>query len=121
MYSLSISFGPTGTVWALLFKEEAKAAEAYNAYVSNKVAKENGVLIGTDDFGQSYAIPFYEIRGVLLESLEQIEEARIQRSLFDERCKAKFLQRARTDPTIRAAMGNQTPVLQPMGGGFRGN
>lgn len=117
MYSLSISFGPTGTVWAYLFKEEAKAAEAYNAYVEYKMDHaEGGMFIGSDDFGQCYAIPFAEIRGVMFESLEQIEQARIQRSLADERCKAKFIQAAKTDPTIRAAMGNQMPIMQPMSG-----
>ena len=123
MFNLSISFGPTGTVWALLFKTEEKAGEAYNAYMDYKMSgATNGVLIGSDDFGQSYAIPFNEIRGVLLEDLEQIEAARIQRALVDERCKARFMAAAKTDPVIRQAMqGGGAPILTPMGGGFRGN
>jgi hypothetical protein len=122
MYSLSISFGPAGTIWALLFKTEEKAGEAYNAYVGNKVGEiKSDVLIGADDFGQTYAIPFAEIHSVLLEDLEQVETARIQRALVDERCKAKFMTAARSDPTIRAAMGNSTPIMTPMGGSFRGN
>jgi hypothetical protein len=117
MWNLSISFGPTGMVWALLFKTEEKAGEAYNAFVQNKMdVTETDVLIGADDFGQSYAIPFAEIRGVLLEDLEQIEQARIERALADERVKAKFIGRAMSDPVIRAAQrqGQQGPgVLTP--------
>jgi hypothetical protein len=117
MFSLSISFGPTGMVWAYLFKELEKPQEAYNAYVDYKVNHaENGIFIGSDDFGQCYAIPFDEIRGMMFEDLDLIEAARIQRSLADERCKAKFLQAARSDSTIRAGMGNQMPIMQPMGG-----
>jgi hypothetical protein len=112
MYSLSISFGPTGTVWAYLFKEETNAAKTYNAWVSYKVnGEERGALLGSDDFGQSYAIPMDEIRGVMIEDLDQIEEARIQRSLADERCKAKFMVRAKTDPVIRQAMGVGSPGI----------
>src|SRR6266851_2653181 len=59
MYSLSIHFGPNSIVWALLFKEEEKASMLYNAYVEFKVGgNEAGILIGADDFGQSFAIPF---------------------------------------------------------------
>lgn len=116
MFSLSINFGTSGS-WALLFKEEEKAGQAYNAYVEHIVNNaEGGAMIGTDDYGQSYAIPFVEIRGILLEDLDQVEAARIQRSLADERCKAKFIQAAKTDPVIRTAMGQQAPILQPMGG-----
>jgi hypothetical protein len=114
MHSLSISFGPTGTVWAYLFKEEAKAAEIYNAYVKHQIQDDvGGVLIGSDDFGQSFAIPFSDIVGMMIEDLDQIEEARIQRSLADERCKAKFMQRAKSDPTIRQAMGQGPGIVSP--------
>ncbi len=68
MYSLTINFGPTGTAWALLFKEEAKAEEAYNAYMEAKMnGADRNVLIGSDDFGQAYAISVDEIHGVVLE------------------------------------------------------
>jgi hypothetical protein len=115
MYSLTIHFGPNAMAWALLFKEEKKAGEAYNAYVASKV---NGdavdVLIGTDDFGQAYAIPFADIHGVLLEDLDLVEEARIQRSLYNARGEVKARQRASTDAVIRTGMGNQgAGVLTP--------
>ncbi len=102
-------------VWALLFKEEAKAGEAYNAYVDYKMNRaENGILIGSDDFGQSFAIPFDEISGVLLENLELTDEAKILRSLANARNEVKARQRASTDSVIRAGMNNAgTGVLTP--------
>ena len=121
MFNLSICFGPVGTVWALLFKTEEKAGEPYNAYVQHKMNRaEGGVLIGTDDFGQSYAIPFDEIHAILLEDLDQIEQAHVLRGLAAERIKAKFVTAATSDPTIRAAQrqqGQQTPIMTPFGRG----
>lgn len=123
MYSLSICFGPAGTVWAFLFKEKEKAVMVYNTYVEHSASNATGCqLICNDDFGQSAFIPFGEIRGMVLEDLDQHEQARIQRALADERLKAKFMQAAKSDPIIRAAMGNQqSPIMTPMSGGFRGN
>lgn len=122
MYSLSISFGPTGTVWQFLFKEEKMAGDAYNAYVGFKAGEAvSDMLIGTDSYGQSFAISMEDIRGVLIEDLALVETARIQRALIDERVKAKFIKAATDDPIIKAAMRPQGPgVLTPMGG-FRQN
>jgi len=123
MYSLTINFGPSGSAWALLFKTEEKAGEAYNAYVGNIMSggTELNVLIGSDDFGQTYAIPVSQIHGVMLEDLDLIEAARIQRSLAEERVKIKFVAAAKSDPLIGPASRGQVPgVLTPMGGGFRG-
>ena len=119
MFNVSISHGPVGTVWALLFKTEEKASEPYIAFVDHGLNRADvGVLIGTDDFGQSYAIPFSEIHAVLVESLDQIEQARIQRALADERVKAKFMVAAKSDPVIRQAIqGQQAPIMTPFGRG----
>ena len=119
MFNVSISHGPVGTVWALLFKTEEKAVELLSTVVSvhGKQAGE-GILSGTDDFGQSYAIPFENIHAILLEDLDQIEQARIQRALADERVKAKFMVAAKSDPAIRQAIqGQQAPIMTPFGRG----
>ncbi len=115
MYSLSIHFGPSPVPMQFLFKEEEKAGEAYNAYVDFKVNRaEGGILIGTDDFGQSFAIPFDEIHGITLEDMDLGEESRIQRGLSQARGQAKANERARTDPLLRQAMNGQGPaVLTP--------
>jgi hypothetical protein len=118
MFNLTICFGPTGgTAWALLFKTEERAGEVYNTFVN--CHSHPDALIGSDDFGQSYAIPFDEIHGMMLEDLELVEQAHVLRGLAAERIKAKFVTAATNDPTIRAAQRQQgqTPVLTP----FRGN
>lgn len=121
MHSLTICFGPAATAWAYLFKEEEKAAHIYNEYVNHKISGgEGGILIGADDFGQAFSIPFVEIRGVMLEDLDQVKQARIERSLIDAQAQALFNQRASTDPVVRQAMQQRgAPILQPMPGGFR--
>jgi hypothetical protein len=115
MYSLTIHFGPNAITWALLFKEESNAGKIYNAFVDYKINNaKNGVLIGSDDFGQAFAIPFDEIRGIMLEDLDLTNEAKIIRSLDNARSEIKARQRAATDPTIRTGMQQQgTSVLTP--------
>jgi hypothetical protein len=121
MFSLTISFGPASTAWAYLFKDEEKARHIYNEYVNYKVGGGiGGTLIGADDFGQAFAIPFSDIHGVQFEDLDQIKQARIERSLVDAQAQALFNQRASTDPVVRQAMQQRgAPILQPMPGGFR--
>jgi hypothetical protein len=118
MYSLTIHFGPNAVAWALLFKNDEKARDAFNAYVEFKVNGTSGILIGSDDFGQNYAIPFDEIHGMCFEDLDQTEGARIQRSLAEERCKVKLMTAAKSDPVIGEAIRRSqgAPVLTPMGG-----
>jgi len=111
MYSLSISFGPTGLVWAFLFKEKEKA-KAAELKAKGKMSDFPYFSV-EDDFGQSGNFTHESVHGALLEDLDQIEEARIQRSLADERCKAKFMARAKSDPTIRQAMGQGPGIVSP--------
>ena len=57
------------------------------------------MLIGTDDFGQILRHPIRrDTRHTWLEYLDQIEQARIQRALADERVKAKFMQCGENGP-----------------------
>ena len=116
MYSLSISFGPTGLVWAFLFKEKndaaMNAATFHDAKDPNKNPMNQRVMV-SDDYGQTAEFMLGSVRAVLVEDLDQIEEARIQRSLADERCKAKFMARAKSDPVIRTAMGQGPGIVSP--------
>lgn len=123
MYSLSIFFGPSPVPAQFLFKDEAKASIVYNAYVNFKVGSEiNGILIGTDDYGQSFAIDFEDIHAVILEDMDLGEESRIQRGLSQARGQANANKRAQSDPVIMAAQRGQGPsVLTPFGrNGFSG-
>lgn len=116
MFSLTIHFGPNAMVWALLFKEEAKAVSALR--IANIAICEGSFFRLEDDFGQITIFGAGNATGVMLEDLEQTEAARIQRSLAEERCKVKLMEAAKTDPVIGAAIRRQqgAPVLTPMGG-----
>jgi hypothetical protein len=114
MYSLTIHFGPNAMCWALLFKEEVKAESIYDAYMDFQVSDATkGMLIGSDDFGQAFAIPMDQIRGIMLENMDLVMEARILRSLESARGEVKAKQRAMTDPVIRAGQTMQPGVIAP--------
>ncbi len=113
MYSLTINFGPSGSAWAFLFKDKENAEKA-----SIPTA---GAYFVKDDFGQEAMMKVEDVHGWVLEDLDLIEAARIQRSLAEERVKIKFVAAAKSDPVIGPAARGQGPgVLTPMGGGFRG-
>ena len=114
MFSLTINFGPTGTAWAFLFKDKEKADEAYALMCSVPCMVESLV----DDFGQKAVFKNSEVHGIVLEDLEQVEAARIYRSLAEERIKVKLMAAAKSDPLIAEAMrrAQGAPVLTPMGG-----
>jgi hypothetical protein len=114
MYSLTIHFGPNAMVWAFLFKEKPN-------YESLKSEMHSGpaCFSVTDDFGQNGYFRSKEVHGMLLEDLDLVETARIQRSLAEERCKVKLMNAARSDPVISEAIRKQQQgpaVLTPMGG-----
>jgi hypothetical protein len=116
MYSLTISFGPSATTWAFLFKDKEKANLA-RVHVVEAILHEDDFCI-EDEFGQIASWAKNTIHGVCLEDLDQSEEARIQRSLAEARLRAKLEQRASSDPVIRQATRGPA-VLSPVPGGFR--
>lgn len=121
MYSLSIFFGPSPVPAQFLFKEQEKAGVIYNAYVNFLTStsdSNNGLLIGSDDYGQSFAIDFANIHAVILENMILGEESRIQRGLSQARGQANANKRAQSDPVIMAAQRGAGPsVLTPFGNG----
>ncbi len=104
MYSLSIHFGPNAMVWQFLFKEKEKADDAYAIATAETV---HSFFEITDDFGQKSQVVTHDIHGVLLEDLDLIEEARIQRSLSNARGQAKYNERVKADPMLSRAMNQQ--------------
>lgn len=117
MYSLTICFGPTGTTWAFMFKDKDRAYE----FVATR--SESPSLVIEDDFGQTAMIIKADIHGTVLEDLDVVEHAHIERQLANARMQFKAQERAKTDPIIRQAMGAQqrAPILQPMGNGRFGS
>ena len=114
MYSLTIHFGPNAVCWQFLFKEDKRAKAAYEQISE---ALKTGLMTRVeDDFGQIGTMG--SISGYLLEDLDLVEEAQIQRSLVNARAQAKLNSRASQDPTLRAAQAMRGPaMIQPMGRG----
>ena len=111
MYSLTIHFGPNAVCWAFLFKDKEKA-DAYLKATGTELDFPKITI--EDDFGQTCIFDQRAIHGALLEDLEAVETARIQRSLAEERCKVKLMNAAKTDPVIGPAMrGAGAQVLAP--------
>lgn len=108
MHSISICFGPQGTVWNLLFKTEERMKEAWSA-----IAAPEGTpsfIIG-DDFGQSLAVVREQIHAFLAEDLDQSQLGQIERGLHNARTQARANQRAMGDPTIKTAAMSQGPAV----------
>ena len=117
MYSLSIHFGTT-IIWTFLFKDKERAEVAYFEAINDNNAEARI----EDDYGQRASINRENLHGVMLEDMNLLEEAVIQRSLFQARTQAKYNDRAKTDATIRAAMSRQQPsMITPFGNGQFGS
>lgn len=124
MHSLTICFGPTGTVWTLLFKEEEKARTAYVALdkPTNTANFFENVFLN-DDYGQELQIRLGEIKGVLLEDMDLSQLAQVERGLHQARSQAKAQTRAMQDPVIKESLRAQQQgpaVMSPMGNRFNG-
>ena len=124
MHSLTICFGPSATVWTLLFKTEEKASELYNAYTGAKVARESSLLIGVDDFGQAISLVIDDIHGMMFEDMALSQEAAVERGLHQARTQAKAETKAMNDDVIKNAIRvkQQGPAVyqpgMPNGRGF---
>lgn len=116
MFALTISFGPQGTMWRLLYKTEETAQRAYA--VTERVP--NPYL--EDDFGQKLHV-HGQVHGIMLEDMEQSKLANIEMALHNARTQAGAQTRAANDPILKSAQMTRGPaMLSPMGpnGGWPG-
>jgi hypothetical protein len=114
MHSLTICFGPTATVWTLLFKEEERAKAAHAAILN---VDTNGITL-VDDFGQYVSLRREQVHGVMLENMDLSQQAQIERGLHQARSQAKAQDKAMADPVISQSLRRQQQgpaVLAPGG------
>ena len=115
MYLLTIVFGPTPTPWALLFKDEKLANEAF-AEAQSAFVNATPVLTVSDEFGQQSVIDTSSIHGCMLEDLEKSKMAQIERGLHMARIQARAQQLAQGDPILKNIRATQGPaMIDPMG------
>lgn len=129
MFSLTICFGPTGTLWTMLFKTEQNARQISDIIkeemVTYKLQGKDGYGEFNDEFGQSFSLAFSAIHGMMLEDLEQSKLAHIERALHQARTQALGQTMVESDSTLKAARQRQgaaiiQPFPGPSNGGFRG-
>jgi|ERR1700730_4593776 len=111
MYSLSIHFGPSPVPAQFLFKDKAKAVEAYGH------ATTDGEFYIEDDFGSRGFFRSAQVHAAVIEDMALGEESRIQRGLSQARGQANANERARNDPILRKAMTQQAgpSMITPFG------
>ena len=108
MFAVNIALG--NTVWRLLFKEEEKASDVFTA-LGNMETFPHAI---TDDYGQTIAIPFIEIKGRLLEDLDKTKMANVELFLHQQRVQTMAQKAAQSDPGLKAsALMNGPSVLAP--------
>jgi hypothetical protein len=116
MHSISICFGPTGTIWNLLYKSEETMKAAWEKLENRETPR---LVIG-DDFGQNLAIVRDQLHAFLIEDLDVSQLAQIERGLHQARSQAKAQTRAMEDPTIKESLRRQQmgpAVMAPVPGG----
>ena len=115
MHTLTISFGPTGTNWALMFKTEEAAKGQFEALTIARAM--TGAVAVKDDFGQTMSIKPEQIHCVILEDNDQTQLAIIARSIQQAQTQARAQQQASNDPVLKAAVPRGPSILSPMNGG----
>lgn len=118
MHSLTICFGPAGTVWTLLFKSQ----ESFDA-ASAKSMKHPGIethYVMEDDFGQIITVRHEHLIASLLEDMDLSQMAQVERGLHQAKAQAKAQERAMADPVILQSLRRQQQgpaVMSPVPGG----
>lgn len=119
MHSLTIAFGPTGAMWAFLFRTK-EAADVAHKDVCLVQGSPGDVVTVSDEFGQTATFMGDRIHGIVLEDLERTKMAHVERALHQARLQAKAQQMAQGDATLKAAQMMSGPaMLSPGGNGFR--
>lgn len=122
MFSLSISFGPIGTTWRLLYKTEEKAFEhfAFANSPKDKTVDFNGDerIRLEDDFGQIASFKRDALHGIMLENLDQSKLGNIEMALHNAHVQAEGQSRAENDPALRSRVRGPS-VISPIGGNGR--
>jgi hypothetical protein len=112
MFSLTIAFGETPAMWRLLFKTEENLNEA-TAHLT--FAEQIGCVLA-DDFGQKCVLRSSDIKGWMLEDLDQSRLAGVEMMLHNMRTQAQAQAQARSEPALRNA-GQGPSVFVPQGNG----
>lgn len=102
MFNLSISFGPAGGMFVLVFKT-AEAAEAAYAKVRNPGVIAPGAVVEiSDNFGHNVRIALSQIHGAMIEDVDAALKLRADRWVAEQKAQAKAMQSVQNDPQMKA-------------------
>lgn len=106
-HSVGVKF-KDNSQWGLLFKSSEKAQVAFDLVCNSlNSTREAGsfspqtIIHLNDDYGTQFAVIAGDVTGVLMEDLETVGEAVIERTLIQARTQAKANGRANADPTLK--------------------
>lgn len=113
MFSLTICFGPQGTMWQLLFRDREKAEKATG--IISFVA-EMAIEI-EDDFGQRATFDSASIHSWMLEDMTLSKAARVELVLHQARTQAEAQIQAESDQMLKSVRARQNgpALINPMG------
>lgn len=120
MFTLTLAVG--SAQWPLVFKTEEGATTAM-ANIHHLSNPQDRIAI-VDDFGQTALIQTSGFHGALLEDMEKVKLAHIERQLYAAKLQIATQKAAQSDPTILAhqrGMGSSASILTPggLGNGMR--
>lgn len=116
MYSISISFGPVGTTWRLLFKSKENFEEMA-AGISDVITKNQfpeHLLELADEYGQKLSVRHEQIHAIMYEDLDQAQLAQVEMTHREARTQNLARQRVEGDPSTRGSVRGPS-VITPMG------
>lgn len=116
MFTLTLAVGNAS--WPLVFKSN-DTLHAALAPLHLMTAPDDRIAI-TDDFGQQATVVHRSFHGMLIEDMDKVKLAHIERQLYAARLSVDAQNAARSDPKLMAAARGQGPgVITPMGNGLR--
>ncbi len=107
MHSLTINFGPTGTLWGLMFKSEESAQIAYDVLTGTRgeptddYNKTTSLIRLVDDFGQKVVLERSAIHGYVLEDMDVSGMAHVERTHHQARLQRTASKLAESDASLR--------------------
>lgn len=115
MFTLTIAVGNVS--WPLVFKGEHDALAASNKLFAFASSDATEPALVVDDFGQIAIVRRKELHGWLVEDMEKVKLAHVERAIYANHMQIDAQSRANSDPKIRAARGGSGPgIVTPFGG-----
>lgn len=115
MFRLTVAFGATNTIWALLFRTKERAKHCFTELSPDPMQTmvPATAIVIADDFGQTLRIHPRNVNAVMVEDLEQSKQALAENMLHQEKAVASARTRlAASDKTLSGIM--TMPAFNPV-------